>query len=94
MALTGARLDGAECCWAGLATHFLADEALALAKERIAGGETVATVLDDLATTPARRRLRPMRPTSPGISCTIRWPRSGVRWAAILRRGPRRRWPR
>ncbi|HIQ17650.1 MAG TPA: enoyl-CoA hydratase/isomerase family protein [Novosphingobium capsulatum] len=62
MALTGARLDGAECCWAGLATHFLPDEALALAKERIAGGETVATVLDDLATHPGAAPLAAYAP--------------------------------
>jgi len=36
MALTGARLDGAECLWAGLATHFLPSERLAEAKARIA----------------------------------------------------------
>eukprot|EP01042_Synura_sphagnicola_P009139 gene9139-11733_t len=32
MALTGARLDGADCLWAGLATHFLPQAALAEAK--------------------------------------------------------------
>ena len=36
LALTGARLDGAECLWAGLATHYLPSEALAEAKARIA----------------------------------------------------------
>ncbi len=36
MALTGARLDGAECLWAGLATHYLPSERLAEAKARIA----------------------------------------------------------
>jgi enoyl-CoA hydratase len=33
--LTGARLDGAECLWAGLATHYLASERLPEAKARI-----------------------------------------------------------
>jgi len=32
LALTGARLDGAECLWAGLATHYLSQSALAEAK--------------------------------------------------------------
>ncbi|HEY6816493.1 MAG TPA: enoyl-CoA hydratase/isomerase family protein, partial [Croceibacterium sp.] len=32
LALTGARLDGAECRWAGLATHYLPGERLAEAK--------------------------------------------------------------
>jgi enoyl-CoA hydratase len=35
MALTGARLDGAECLWAGLATHYVASEDLAEAKAHI-----------------------------------------------------------
>ena len=36
LALTGARLDGAECLWAGIATHYLPAEALTEAKRRIA----------------------------------------------------------
>ncbi|MBO9499730.1 MAG: enoyl-CoA hydratase/isomerase family protein [Novosphingobium sp.] len=36
LALTGARLDGGECLWAGLATHYLPSEALAEAKALIA----------------------------------------------------------
>ncbi len=36
LALTGARLNGAECLWAGLATHYLPSDKLAEAKERIA----------------------------------------------------------
>jgi len=52
LALTGARLDGAECLWAGLATHYLEDGALAQAKARIAAGEAAAAVLDALAGTP------------------------------------------
>jgi enoyl-CoA hydratase len=35
LALTGARLDGAECLWAGLATHYLSSESLAEAKARM-----------------------------------------------------------
>jgi enoyl-CoA hydratase len=33
--LTGARLDGAECLWAGLATHYLPAEHLSEAKQHI-----------------------------------------------------------
>jgi enoyl-CoA hydratase len=36
LALTGARLDGAECLWAGLATHYVASERLAEAKVLLA----------------------------------------------------------
>ena len=35
LALTGARLDGAECVWAGLATHYLPSEHLSEAKKHI-----------------------------------------------------------
>ncbi len=49
LALTGARLDGAECKWAGLATHYLAHEALAEAKERIVHGHEPGGVLSALA---------------------------------------------
>src|SRR5690606_10100372 len=34
LALTGARLDGAECLWAGLASHYLPSDRLAAAKVR------------------------------------------------------------
>jgi enoyl-CoA hydratase len=49
LALTGARLDGAECLWAGLATHYLPAEALPEAKARIGAGEEIAAVLAALA---------------------------------------------
>src|SRR3569623_1772282 len=50
LALPGARLDGAEGLWAGLATHYLPSERLAEAKARIAGapGERAA-ILDELS---------------------------------------------
>ena len=49
LALTGARLDGAECLWAGLATHYLGSDSLAEAKDRIAAGEKPGAVLDALS---------------------------------------------
>jgi enoyl-CoA hydratase len=49
LALTGARLDGAECMWAGLCTHYLPAETLPEAKRRIAEGEDIASVLDELS---------------------------------------------
>ncbi|MDT9013432.1 enoyl-CoA hydratase/isomerase family protein [Novosphingobium sp. APW14] len=52
LALTGARLDGAECKWAGLATHYLPHDTLAEAKERIACGHEPGQVLSALAITP------------------------------------------
>ncbi len=52
LALTGARLDGAECLWSGLATHYLPAEAVAAAKARIIHGHDPAQVLAALSETP------------------------------------------
>ncbi|WP_374526975.1 enoyl-CoA hydratase/isomerase family protein [Novosphingobium sp.] len=49
LALTGARLDGSECFWAGLATHFLRSASLAEAKARLISGEEPGAVLAALA---------------------------------------------
>ncbi|HEX4932031.1 MAG TPA: enoyl-CoA hydratase/isomerase family protein, partial [Gemmatimonadaceae bacterium] len=57
LALTGARLDGAECLWAGLATHYLPAEALAEAKDRIAHGHEPGGVLAALSVTPPPARI-------------------------------------
>jgi enoyl-CoA hydratase len=58
MALTGARLDGAECLWAGLATHFLPSERLAEAKARIAEApDEIAAILDELSAAPPGARI-------------------------------------
>ncbi|WP_088306787.1 enoyl-CoA hydratase/isomerase family protein [Novosphingobium sp. B 225] len=57
LALTGARLDGAECKWAGLATHYLPHDALAEAKERLAHGHDPAQALAALAVTPPEARI-------------------------------------
>jgi enoyl-CoA hydratase len=57
LALTGARLDGAECLWTGLATHYLPSEALADAKERLVHGHDPAQVLSALAVTPPPARI-------------------------------------
>lgn len=53
LALTGARLDGAECVWAGLATHYLAPEKLSEAKARIAADAgAIPTILRELSAIP------------------------------------------
>ncbi len=57
LALTGARLDGAECLWAGLATHYLESVSLPEAKARIAAGESIETVLGSLAAVPPPARI-------------------------------------
>ncbi|MGC1269521.1 MAG: enoyl-CoA hydratase/isomerase family protein [Croceibacterium sp.] len=58
LALTGARLDGAECVWAGLATHYLPADVLAEAKARItADPATVEAVLASLTSEPPPARL-------------------------------------
>ena len=57
LALTGARLDGAECLWAGLATHYLPSEILAEAKARIGAGHEPGGVLSALSVTPPPARI-------------------------------------
>lgn len=57
LALTGARLDGGECLWAGLATHYLPSDSLGEAKERIAAGHEPDGVLASLAVTPPEARI-------------------------------------
>lgn len=57
LALTGARFDGAECLWAGLATHYLPADKLAEAKERIAHGHEPGQVLAALSVTPPEARV-------------------------------------
>lgn len=53
LALTGARLDGAECLAIGLATHYLPAEALEEAKARIAEDpERIDGILGQLSVTP------------------------------------------
>jgi enoyl-CoA hydratase len=58
LALTGARLDGAECLWAGLAAHYLPANALAEAKARIvADPSAIDAILAELAADPPPARL-------------------------------------
>ncbi|MXO73164.1 enoyl-CoA hydratase/isomerase family protein [Alteraurantiacibacter buctensis] len=58
LALTGARLDGAECLWAGLTTHYLASDDLEEAKAAIAREPAAADeILRDLSTPPPPARL-------------------------------------
>jgi enoyl-CoA hydratase len=58
LALTGARLDGAECLWAGIATHYLPNEKLAEAKARIIEHpERIGGILSDLSVTPPEARI-------------------------------------
>ena len=58
LALTGARLDGAECVWAGIATHYLPAEKLAEAKARIVEHpDRIGGILSELAVTPPEARI-------------------------------------
>jgi enoyl-CoA hydratase len=53
LALTGARLDGAECLWAGLATHYLPQAALEQAKAAlIADPDQAPAILHRLSVVP------------------------------------------
>ena len=58
LALTGARLDGAECLWAGLATHFLPADKLAEAKARMVENPSrIPGILSELSVTPPPARI-------------------------------------
>jgi enoyl-CoA hydratase len=58
LALTGARLDGAECLWAGLATHYLPHAKVEEAKTRIAEHpDRIAGILSELSVTPPEARV-------------------------------------
>jgi enoyl-CoA hydratase len=58
MALTGARLDGAECLWAGLATHYLPSDRLAEAKAQIAEEPgDIPSILNALSAGPPAARI-------------------------------------
>jgi enoyl-CoA hydratase len=59
LALTGARLDGAECLELGLATHYVAADELAEAKARIASEdvERIDGILGTLAASPPEARI-------------------------------------
>ena len=58
LALTGARLDGAECLWAGLASHYLPAENLGEAKARIAADPAaIATILRELSAVPPEPKI-------------------------------------
>jgi enoyl-CoA hydratase len=57
LALTGTRIDGSECLWAGLATHYLPADQLAEAKARIVAGHDIAGALTALAVTPPEPKI-------------------------------------
>ena len=57
LALTGARIDGGECLWAGLATHYLPHDTLIEAKTRIAHGHDIGGVLAALSVSPPAPRI-------------------------------------
>lgn len=58
LALTGARLDGSECLWAGIATHYLPADKLAEAKARIADSPArIGGILSELSVTPPEARI-------------------------------------
>jgi len=58
LALTGARLDGAECLWAGLATHYCAAESLVELKAKIAANpQQIAELLKEFSSMSPQPRL-------------------------------------
>ncbi|HEV2747112.1 MAG TPA: enoyl-CoA hydratase/isomerase family protein [Allosphingosinicella sp.] len=58
LALTGTRLDGAECHYLGLATHYIPHDALERVKARIAGyPERLEAILGEASVTPPDARI-------------------------------------
>jgi enoyl-CoA hydratase len=58
LALTGARMDGADCLWAGSATHYLHAAALAETKARIAADPAdIAAILHSFAVVPPEPKI-------------------------------------
>jgi len=58
LALTGARLDGAECLWTGLATHYVPHDMLADLKARIHDHpDRIAGILSEPVGTPPKARI-------------------------------------
>jgi enoyl-CoA hydratase len=58
LALTGARLDGSECLWTGLATHYVPSEMLADLKARIHDHpDRIAGILSEPVGTPPKARI-------------------------------------
>ncbi|WP_421839595.1 enoyl-CoA hydratase/isomerase family protein [Novosphingobium sp.] len=58
LALTGARMDGAECLWAGSATHYLPAAALAEVKARIAANpDDIPAILHSFAAVPPEPKI-------------------------------------
>jgi enoyl-CoA hydratase len=63
LAVTGARLDGAECLALGIATHYLPAESLDEAKARIAADpQRIDGILGQLSVTPPPARIEQSRP--------------------------------
>ena len=74
LALTGARLDGAECLATGLATHYLSAESLADAKARIAEDPSrVDGILGSLAIAPPEARIMAHMPQSNRLFASDRY---------------------
>ncbi|WP_100261477.1 enoyl-CoA hydratase/isomerase family protein [Qipengyuania seohaensis] len=58
LALTGARLDGAECLWAGIATHYVPSEMLPEVKARIIDKpDRIRGILSEPVGTPPKARI-------------------------------------
>ena len=62
LALTGARIKGADCLYAGIATHFIPSERLPLLRDLLADGdEPVGQILDTLSGDPGPSALEALR---------------------------------
>ena len=89
LALTGARIDGADCLWAGLATQYLPQETLAEAKARITAGEGISGVLTSLQSTRRPRNWPEMLQQSRSISPSTGWKMSWHHWRMTANGRPR-----
>ena len=92
LALTGHRLDGAECLALGLATHFLTSDTLDTAKARIAAtSQDIAGVLDASAISPPDAKILAQKDDIDRCSRRTCWRTSMPRSTPMVASGPRRR---
>jgi enoyl-CoA hydratase len=94
LALTGARLDGAECLWAGLATHYLpSDKRWPKPRRGSRSGHEPAQVLSALRS-PTRARIAGQRRADrPALSRRTATRTSSPAWKPTTANGRPRNWP-
>jgi enoyl-CoA hydratase len=88
LALTGHRLDGAECLALGLASHYLPSEGSTRRRQRIAAEpQRIAAILDELSVPVPDARILAHRDRSIACSRPTGWKTSSRRWKPMAAMG-------